>query len=390
MASVPQNISVLIPDGETTLLSNVVYSFSLIKHVKIYVLSSHKRRYLKYSIDNSCFKYSRFIEAFIYYENTTTEGWINKIDATVEDYDIDLIMPIFDLSTKRILEHRNNLKHKSKLCCLSHITNFETALRKDLLYKFLKSKNLPCPQSIIVDKDSKFDTTALNFPVVGKPSFGFQGGMRVSLLNNNNELTKYISTTKTDYPILLQQFIEGFDVSCNVLCNNGEILAYTMQKAVMQETVKVTPQHEFSFFHDDALLALMKTLMKALNWCGVANIDFRYDNTDNSYKVIEINPRFWLNTEASAIAGVNFPYLYCLLSLNKTIEFTPVKTGTFLHLKALVKHLKRYPFLIFKFNYLHNHTPLRFVIKDPLVVFCKFLWRTNNKVSSKVLKTKTS
>jgi predicted ATP-grasp superfamily ATP-dependent carboligase len=384
------NFSILIPDGETTLLSNVVHSLSLVEGVKIYVLSSHKRRYFKYSIDNNCFKRSRFIEKFIHYKNTTPEEWIEKIDATVEDFSIDLIMPIFDVSAKRILEHINRLKNKSKLCSLPNLSNFETALRKDLLYFFLKSNNLPCPDSVVINSSLDYNTVCLNFPLVAKPTFGFNGGMGVRFVKSMGELFDYVNKNSTDYPVLLQKFIEGFDVTCNVLCNNGKIEAYTMQKAALVKSVKVTPQHEFSFFHDDALLELMRDLMKALNWSGVANIDFRYDKTDNTYKVIEINPRFWLNTEASALAGVNFPYLYCLSTLNKEIEFRAVKSGTFLHLKALVKRLKRNPFLIFNINYLYNSTPFRFIIKDPLVLWCKFMWRTNNIISSKILKKKMS
>ncbi|WP_299526130.1 ATP-grasp domain-containing protein [Winogradskyella sp.] len=389
MKSNLKNISILIPDGETTLLSHVVYSLALIKYIKIYVLSSHKTGYFEYSLDNNCFKHSRFIEKFVYYEKTTTEAWINKIDNTVEVYDIDLIMPIFDLSTDKLLKHIDLLKSRTKLCYLSSHTNFETALRKDLLCLFLKSNHLPCPDSIIVSSKFEYEAVDIDFPIVAKPTYGFEGGMGVKLVSNKEELLNYIKINKTDSPLLLQEFVEGFDVSCNVLCKKGKLLAYTMQKGItMAKGIKVTPQHEFKFFHDDTLLGLMEDLMKSLNWSGVANIDFRFDQTNTVYKVIEINPRFWLNTEASALAGVNFPYLYCLSTLNRSIEFIPVKKGTFLHLKALAKRLKRKPFFIFKFNYLLNNTPFIFIIKDPIVIWCKFIWRTNNIISSKFLKKK--
>jgi len=383
-------LSILIPDGETTLLSNVVHSLSLVRNIKIYVLSSHKKKYFKYSIDNNCLKHSRFIERFIYYKSSTPEYWIEKIDETVEAFNIDLIMPIFDVSTSKILKYKSLLKNESKLCNLTDVGNYETALRKDLLYKFLKSNNLSCPESIIIDTKSNYEVENLSFPLVAKPTFGFNGGMGVRFIKSKKELLEYLDVNKTNDPILLQKFIEGFDVTCNVLCKNGDIQAYTMQKAALVKSVKVTPQHEFSFFNDDALLRLMKDLMKALKWSGVANIDFRFDKEDNTYKVIEINPRFWLNTEASALVGVNFPYLYCLSTLNQKFEFTPVKTGAFLHLKALVKRFQRNPFLIFRISYLYTNTPIRFIIKDPFVLWCKFMWRTNNIISSKILKKKTS
>ena len=381
--------SILIPDGETTLLSNVVHSLSLIGHLKIYVLSSHKRKYFEYSIDNSCFKHSRFIEKFIYYKNTTTDEWISKIDSTVEKFDIDLIMPIFDVSALKILKYQSKLKNKSKLCLLPNLNDFETALRKDLLYLFLKKNNLPCPNSVILDSNFEDNILPLKFPLIAKPTYGFSGGNGVRLIKDKKQLFEYINLNKSDKPILLQKFIEGFDVTCNVLCKNGEIQAYTMQKGALVKKVKVTPQFEFKFFYDEALLRLMKDLMKALNWSGVANIDFRFDKTDNTYKVIEINPRFWLNTEASALFGVNFPYLYCMSTFSREIDFTPVKQGTFLHLRALMKRIKRNPLFLFRINYLFKNSPIRFVIKDPLVVWNILIWRTNNIISTKIFK-KTS
>lgn len=122
-----------------------------------------------------------------------------------------------------------------------------------------------------------------------------------------------LSCQKKNHEILLQDFIDGFDVTCNVFCEKGKLLAYTMQKAVLVKSVKVTPQTEFIFFNDDSLLELMKDLMLSLNWSGVANIDFRFDKINKTYKVIEINPRFWFNTEASAMMNVNFPYILCLV-----------------------------------------------------------------------------
>jgi D-aspartate ligase len=385
-----KSFSILIPDGETTLLSNVVYSLSLIKGVKIFVLSAHKGKFFSYSTDNSCFKYSRLIDKFIHCPNTKDIEWLNKIDTIVDKYNIDLIMPIFDISTLYILKESHNLRNRAKLCLLSDKSNFEKALRKDLLYEFLILKSLPCPKSKVIDLELNYDRLDLDFPLIAKPAFGYNGGMGVKLIKDDKQLLNYLNLKKTDTAILLQEFIEGYDVTCNVLCQKGEIQAYTMQRSVVERDLKVTPQYEFRFFHDENLLKLMKDLMNGLNWSGVANLDFRFDRRDKSYKVIEINPRFWLNTEASALAGVNFPYLYCLSTLNETIDFKPIKNGSFLHLKALAIRLQTNPFFIFKINFLLKNTPFKFVVKDPLVLWCKFLWRTNNIISSKILKKKTS
>ena len=60
--------------------------------------------------------------------------------------------------------------------------------------------------------------------------------------------------------------------------------------------------------------------MKKLNWSGIANIDLRYDELENNYKILEINPRFWGSVIGSLAAGINFPYLTCLTALGQTFE----------------------------------------------------------------------
>ena len=81
-------------------------------------------------------------------------------------------------------------------------------------------------------------------------------------------------------------------------------------------------------------MEITKKLMKSLNWSGVANIDWRYDENNKVFKIIEINTRFWLSTDASSIAGVNFPYLYCLSSLGNEIKLQKTESISYLSLEG--------------------------------------------------------
>jgi predicted ATP-grasp superfamily ATP-dependent carboligase len=57
------------------------------------------------------------------------------------------------------------------------------------------------------------------------------------------------------------------------------------------------------------LIEAIKKIMKSLDWSGVANIDCRYDEKEEIFKIIEINTRYWINVDASAIANVNLALL---------------------------------------------------------------------------------
>jgi hypothetical protein len=50
-------------------------------------------------------------------------------------------------------------------------------------------------------------------------------------------------------------------------------------------------------------------LLEALDWHGVAEVEFKLDPRDNVPKFMEINGRFWGSLELAIEAGVDFPYL---------------------------------------------------------------------------------
>ena len=116
--------------------------------------------------------------------------------------------------------------------------------------------------------------------------------------------------------------------------------------------------------------------MNSLQWSGLAHIDLRFDSDTNTFKVIEINGRFWGSVDASMLVGVNFADLYIRVSLGESVEQINYKTKTYLSLKGLVKHIKRAPLKVFNFSFLKNQTPLFFSIKDPLPVILRFVNRT--------------
>jgi hypothetical protein len=78
-------------------------------------------------------KYSRRVKRLSYYPEGSDENWISHINTQVEKYAIDIIMPVFEIGTKRLIENQNQLKQKDKLCVLLNISKFTTARDKRLL-----------------------------------------------------------------------------------------------------------------------------------------------------------------------------------------------------------------------------------------------------------------
>ncbi|EMA65524.1 carboxylate--amine ligase [Halorubrum kocurii] len=67
----------------------------------------------------------------------------------------------------------------------------------------------------------------------------------------------------------------------------------------------------------DALREHGTALLSALDWHGPAMVEFRRDARDGSFRLMEINPRFWGSLALPVHAGVDFPRHYAALSLGQ-------------------------------------------------------------------------
>lgn len=376
MERTPRNISILIPDSDDhkNLALQVINCLSLIKEVKIYIVSSNKHSYLKFS---------RYVSHFSYYPKLSDENWVDHINLEVEKYSIDFILPVFEFGIRKLIELKDSLIAKDKLSILPSLMSFDTARDKGLLYQHLKTHGFPCPESVVTKPHETPNLSHLEFPMIAKPVIGFGGGQQIKVLNTIDDVENYRDSISFSCNTIYQNFIYGYDLCCNVLCKKGEVIAYSIQTTSIFKKKGVTPQAGFSFVQEHQLLELVKNVMKSLEWSGVANIDCRYDERDDNFKIIEINTRYWINVDASAVAKVNFPYLHCLLTLNKDIVIPEALNIFYLNLKGLVKEVTRRPAIMFRVNYLKNNTPLLFALKDPAPMVYKFVWRTKNIILNK-------
>ncbi len=61
-------------------------------------------------------------------------------------------------------------------------------------------------------------------------------------------------------------------------------------------------------------------LLEALDWHGPAMVEFRRDADDGSFRLLEVNPRFWGSLPLAVHAGVDFPSLYYDLAADRLDE----------------------------------------------------------------------
>ncbi len=363
-----KNISVLIPDGESHLLFYILSCLTEVKDIEIHVMSNNQR---------DAMRYSHHLKSFIYYPKVSREeDWISKINTVVAQNEIDVILPIFEKGIRTLIAHKNKIASPQKLVNLPPLNSFDNAVDKWELKKHLAKYKLPYPKSQIIDHNTDIQNLKLSFPLIGKPTKGFGGGMEVFLFNDIDGLSSYLKNPNIPKTYLLQEYLEGDDYCCNVLCKNGEILAFTIQKGILWGNKKLGPQLGYEFQMNNEVYTLVQQLMRSLKWSGIACVDLRLDCKTGTYFIIEINARFWSSLLGSLFAGVNFPHLLVLETLGQPIPEQTFKFNRSVNLKGILPLFKKEPRIFLNIHFLWYNTPLKYAIKDPLPMIIKYVTRT--------------
>ena len=363
------NFKILIPDADFGLALACVHCLTQIKRIKIYAICN----------ENNCdIRYSRYIEHCSFHQGNDTEtSRIEKINEEIKKYDIDLIMPISEKGIELIIKNKELINNSKILGLLPSINSFNTAFYKDLFAKHLDKFSVSGPKTNLINpkNDLELETMKINFPAVAKPIEGPGGGYGIVYLKNTDDLNAFLFNKECNTQYIIQEYIEGFDIGCNVLCRQGEIIEFTIQKGNLWNKRQFSFQIGLEFISNEEAFNLVEKLIKSLNWSGFANIDLRYDEKDNSFKILELNPRIWGTLYGSLFAGVNFPYQYCMTSLNIKSEPSKMNYIKFLTLEGILYSLKKNIFFMFNLLFIWNNTPIRYIFIEPKVILFKLIRR---------------
>lgn len=353
-------LNILIPDGESTFAFLVIPCLAEISNAKIHVLSSKSKNPIRHS---------KYIASFSVDQTKNYDSWLAHIQNVVKEKAIDVIVPIAEIEVRFCIQHKTQID--CAIIPLPELEAFDIAINKLKLNSFCVAHDVPVPHSVYVkDGIAKVPTVEnLRYPIIIKP-LDAEGGGGIVKFESYKDLQDHLLKHNVQ-TYFLQEYVKGYDIDCSVLCDNGEILTYTIQKGFLEADTPYQQQLGIAFLENEEVLNVVKTLMKALKWNGIAHVDLRYDEADNTYKVLEINARFWGSLHGSRHVGVNFPKL-CVDKLNgKAVSFVPYAYEPFLQLKGIAKRIRQKPKRLFDFNFIINHTDLKDALKDPKPMWFK-------------------
>lgn len=363
--STMEPLSVLIPDGEHDTSYKVVTCLSQIPKIRIHVISTAA---------STRTRYSRFCSSFALRRGTSEEDWFNQIRDVVTRKNVNVILPVSEPGTRFACVRRESLLEFAALPLLPELRSFDIARDKGSLAQFLYEHNLPLPKT--KPALHTFDDPATTFPALIKPRHSY-GGLGIKRVADRKALEDFLQANRDRLDkYIVQEFVPGYDLGCNALCKDGEILAHIIHKPVESRAQFGRSLH-LELVHCPETLLTTKKLIAAFRWSGLANIDLRYNERAKRIEILEFNPRFWGVLISSLQGGINFPYLCCLTALRLPLPQAHYRAQQYMEVRhALLTIARKLTGGSGKVPDLMRETNLPFILRDPLPFVNRFIRRS--------------
>ena len=306
----PESISVLILDGENELDTvKVLRCLNESRGLTVHILSASR---LPLS------RLSRHHAHLHRHSSQNDDEWTDAIEKVARRLKIDVILPATLEGIRLVSQRREAISKVAAIPPIPEFKTLELVRNKWSLYRFAKQHGLPVVPSVFVGRprepiaDSS-DLASIEYPALLKPTVS-SGGTGIVKVRTPCDLHAAWENKRimegSEY--MLQSCIPGLDISFSVLCQGGEVKAHTIWRQLLPSRRPFCAVPLVEYTDDKEAVDVGKRLVSALRWDGIANIDFIFDQRDQTLKILEINPRFWGSLLGSLSAGVNFPLMSCL------------------------------------------------------------------------------
>jgi D-aspartate ligase len=188
-------------------------------------------------------------------------------------------------------------------------------------YELAAAADIPIPRTFVPGSGEEAVELAndISYPCLLKPFVGY--GVAVHFDGRKNAVIGDAATLRSEYdrlaaaavPCLVQEIIPGGDGALygylSFWGRDGEELAWITKQKLRQEPALFGDGTYQRTVDVPRVAELSRRFLQALGYVGVASVEFKYDVRDDTYRLIELNPRAVSGNELAVAAGFDLPYL---------------------------------------------------------------------------------
>lgn len=268
---------------------------------------------------------SRFCAGEVVVQLTSEK--MDSLLSFISEKQIEAIIPVGADSVQFVAQHRDQLQGRVEFA-VPFIDSIQTALSKELTNQTAQQVGVPIPWTHYPADLDEVGRLAreISYPCVVKAKQ--EMGINVVAYAHDPEdlVKKYARIMEThgfsapELP-LIQEYLTGDGVGFFAIYQRGSC-GPTFQHHRLREFPPSGGVSVYSeSFYDERVERYGKQMLDALNWHGVAMVEFKLNKAGEPL-LLEINPKFWGSTELALSSGVHFPRLLVNLFHGKTLDFS--------------------------------------------------------------------
>jgi predicted ATP-grasp superfamily ATP-dependent carboligase len=282
-------------------------------------------------------KYSRYCYSKVIYPDPFKfpDDFIEYLVRFSEKEKVDLIIPHEDFTVELLSKHKSRFDQITKIP-LGDYRVVSKALDKAQTMKVAIKNDIPCPKTHFIEDEGEVAQVAnlLEYPAVIKPRKS-AGGVGIAKVFSKDEFMKQYRRIHQVFPFpIVQEYIPGPDTKFNfsaIMDKDGETKASFAMEALRLYPYNGGVGTYARSVRNDTVARYGLKFLKASEWYGIAQVEFKLDPRDNLPKLFEVNPRFWGMTEMAVCSGMDLPYiLYKMIVDGDKVEYSEYKIEQYL------------------------------------------------------------
>lgn len=183
---------------------------------------------------------------------------------------------------------------------------------RDRLLPLAEKLGVEVPRTWLPENDEELKRVDVTFPAVVK--FRSDEGLyldpadRYRIVRDRDELMLAVGRLSAVQPRpMIQEYVEGEGCGWSALYDRGRLVARIGHRRLREYPPSGGPSSACESFAHPAMERAGRALLEALEWHGVAMVEFK--RVGDRFVLMEINPRFWGSLPLALRCGINFPDL---------------------------------------------------------------------------------
>jgi predicted ATP-grasp superfamily ATP-dependent carboligase len=198
-----------------------------------------------------------------------------------------------------------------ELAALPSAASLACCLDKSAALALAERLGVPVPRTALVRSPDDLAQCTIGYPCAVKPvcEVEMKG---VFYVHDDAQRLKVVSRLLARSPsppgqgVLVQEYVAGVGVGFFALFDRGQPKRVFMHRRLREWPVSGGRSTAACAYYHETLKDYGLRILSALEWHGVAMVEFKHQEASDRLVLMEINPKFWGSVELALEAGVDF------------------------------------------------------------------------------------